>query len=431
MQNTMQEEQVSKVASINGISVYQVKSAKFKTNSINIFFIDSLSKENATKNALLPAVLRRGCQRFPSFQNIALYLEELYGASFDCGVAKKGECQIIQFYIDHISDKYAQKEGGLFEKSFDLLYEIIMEPALENGIFKEEYIEREKENLKKLIESRVNDKLQYSVERCFEEMCKDEPFGVYEYGTVSDLDSINGKGLYEYYTYVLQNLPMQVFISGDMEEDKIRWVVERLSQIKRGQVKGIDAGAVRQQSGEVRNVTERMNVSQGKLSLGFRTNTAPKDEDYYKLMVYNGILGGGIHSKLFQNVREKESLAYYVFSRMEKFKGLMIISGGIEIKNRDKAVDIILRQMDEIKEGNISDYEYESTLKTIETGIRSLRDSQLQIVDFYLGQTILNAEETFESIIERIKKVSMQEVVDVSKRIKLDTIYFLTGNSAE
>ena len=385
MQNTMQEEQVSKVASVNDISVYQVKSDKFKTNSINIFFIGNLSRENATKNALLPAVLRRGCQRFPTSQNIALYLEELYGASFDCGVAKKGECHILQFYIDHISDKYAHKDADLFEKSFDLLYEIIMAPVLEDGIFKEEYIEREKENLKNLIESRVNDKLSYSVERCFEEMCKDEPFGIYEYGTVGDLAAINSRNLYEYYTYLLQNLPMQIFISGDIEEDKIKWVVERLSQIKRGQVKNIAVGAVRQQSGEVRNVIEKMNINQGKLSLGFRTNTSPDEEDYYKLMVYNGILGGGVHSKLFQNVREKESLAYYVFSRMEKFKGLMIISGGIEIKNKDKALEIILRQMDEIKEGNISDYEYASTLKTIETGIKSLRDSQLQISGFLFG----------------------------------------------
>jgi len=174
-----------------------------------------------------------------------------------------------------------------------------------------------------------------------------------------------------------------------------------------------------------------MSVSQGKLSLGFRTGTAPNDNDYYSLLVYNGILGGGIHSKLFQNVREKASLAYYAFSRLEKFKGLMVISSGIEIQNRKMAEDIIMDQLKEIENGNITDYEYSSTLKAIETGIKSLKDSQLHIVDFYLSQVVGGTEDTLDGIIGKIKKVTRQDVIDISKRIKLDTVYFLTAESSQ
>jgi len=427
MQNRAVEEQALKIASLNGIDFYQIKTEKFKTNTINIFFHDNLRKETAAKNAMVPAVLRRGCERFPTLRDISLYLEELYGASFDCGVTKKGERQIIQFYIEFVSDKYAGGNAGQFEKATDLLIDIIMKPVVEKDAFRNDYVDQEKENLRKLIESRVNDKMQYAVDRCFEEMCKDEPFGIYDYGAVDDLADINSRNLFEHYKSMLETYPMQVFITGNVGEDKIKGIIDKLSNIKRGKIKKVDITNIEKEVVKVRNVTEPMNVNQGKLSLGFRTNTSSNDEDYYALMVYNGILGGGIHSKLFQNVREKASLAYYVFSRLEKFKGLMIISSGIETDNKDKAIDIILSQMDEIQKGNISDYEYDSTLKAIETGIKSLRDNQLQMVDFYLSQAIVNTDDNFETLNEKIKKVSKQDVVEISKKIKLDTIYFLTS----
>ena len=430
MPNILQEEQITKIASKNGIEVFHIKTDKFKTNTINVFFYDNLSSERASLNAMMPAVLRRGCQSFPSFKEIALYLEELYGSSFDCGVTKKGERQIIQFYIDFVSDKYTGEASSLFEKAFDLLYEIMTKPLLENGAFKNEYIEQEKENLKKLIESRVNDKVQYAVDRCFEEMCKNEPYGVHEYGSISDVAAIDAQGLFKHYQEVLETLPAYVFVTGNIEEDKIQKMLNKLFQIKRSSIKDVDPGKVEKVVDELKNITEKMNVNQGKLSLGFRTNTPPGHKDYYSLLVYNSILGGGMHSKLFQNVREKESLAYYVFSRMEKFKGLMIVSSGVEIENREKAMSIIEEQMEEIRNGNISDYEYDSAIKSIETGIKSLKDSQLQIVDFYLSQALTGTNDTFDTIIEKVKKVSRQDVVNVSKKIHKDTIYFLTAEEA-
>lgn len=430
MQNTLMEDKVEKIGSFNGINIYNVKQAKFKTNTINIFFHDNLSRENAARNALIPAVLRRGCRRFPTFQEIALHLEELYGASFDCGVTKKGERQIIQFYIEHVSDMYTGSSLSLFEKCFDLIFEIITQPVLENGYFKTDYVEQEKENLKRLIEGRINDKVQYAVDKCYEEMCADEPFGVNEYGSVKDLSGIDAQGLYEYYKEFLDTLPIDVYVTGTIEEDTLKRVMNKLSEMRRGSIKELKKSIIETNVKEVRKVTENMNVNQGKLSLGFRTYTTPNDKEYYSLVVYNIILGGGMHSKLFQNVREKESLAYYAFSRLEKFKGLMVISSGIEIKNKNKAVGVILKQLDEISNGNISDYEYDSTLKTIETGIKSLKDSQLQIVDFYLSQIVAGTEDNFDTFIEKTKKVTKQDVVDVAKKIKLDTEYFLTSNNA-
>lgn len=418
---------LTEIASLNGIKVFQIKSQKFKTNSINIFFIDKLSRENAARNALLPAVLRRGCMSFPTIRDISLYLEELYGASFDCGVTKKGENQIIQFYLEYVSDKYTNSNTNLTQKAFDLLLEIITKPVVQNNGFCKEYVEQEKNNLKDLIESRVNDKMQYAVEKCLEVMCKDEPYSIYDYGDIEDLKGIDEHNLYEYYKSFMENLPIYVFISGSLQEEQVNYIKDGMSKIKRGNVKNISKTSVEKDIKEVRYITEKMNVNQGKLSLGFRTNIEPGHEDYYKLLVYNSILGGGLHSKLFQNVREKEGLAYYVFSRLEKFKGLMVISSGIDTNNKDKAIDVIEKQIEDIKNGNISVYEYESALKSIETGMESLKDSQLQVVDFYLSQYIVGTNDTPDALIQKVKKVSREDVVEVSDRIKLDTVYFLTS----
>lgn len=425
----LKQENIEKVDSFNGIDIYLIKTGKFKTSSINVFFHDNLTRENAAKNALLPAVLRRGCRRFPTLKEISLYLEELYGASFDCGVTKKGETQIVQFYIEHVSDVYAGSRESLFKKCFGLLYDIVTDPVLEGDSFRKDYVEQEKENLRLLIEGRINDKVQYAVDRCFEEMCSGEPFGVYEYGTTGDVAKINAEELYRHYRALLTELPISVYITGDVDSGSIAAAVEKLKQLERGNIKKLNGSDINAGKGKSENITEKLSVNQSKLTLGFRTRVSPTDPDYYSLLVYNGILGGGLHSKLFQNVREKESLAYYIFSRLEKFKGLMVISSGIEAANRQKAYDIIIRQMEEIRSGNITDYEYESTLKSYESGIKALRDSQMQIVDFYLSQLTAGTEDNFESVIEKMKSVSKQDVAAVAGKIELDAVYFLTGNA--
>lgn len=428
MNALISEEVVSKIDSFNGINIYKIRTEKFKTNSINIFFHDNLTREHVTLNSLLPAVLRRGCERFKTFQDIAQYLEDLYGASFDCGVSKKGERQIIQYYIEYISDEYTGENTNLFEDTFEFLYEIITNPVLEDGYFKKDYLEQEKENLKQLIEGRVNDKVSYAVEKCIEEMCSKEPFGIFENGFVSDLASIDSRKLYEHYKYFLETLPIDIYITGNVDNDKINKMVKKFSLIKRREIKKLDSTSNIKEVKEVRNFEEKMSVNQAKLSLGFRTGIMPRDKEYYTLFVCNTILGGGMHSKLFQNVREKASLAYYAFSRLDKFKGLMLISSGIEIGNKEKALKIILEQLDEIKKGNISDYEFDSTIKTIETGIKSIKDSQLQMVDFYLSQSILNSTDSLNDVIEKVKKVKREDIVIISQNIKLDSIYFLTSN---
>lgn len=428
MIGTRIEEKLCKLFETKGITVYNISSDRFKTNTINIFFQDNLNKDIVALNALFPSVLRRGCKGLPTIKDINLYLEKLYGAVFDCGVVKKGERQIIHFYFEYIADKYTQDGQRNFEKAFEFLMNIIFRPELNDGSFIEQYVEQEKNNLKMLVEGRINDKIQYSTDRCYELMCEDEPFGLYEYGSIEQIDSITGDQLYDHYKKKIASLPADIFITGELNESDVAFIKEKLSHAERSSVQKLNSSIILKCVKDVRNFEEKMDVNQGKLCLGFRTHVKPTDDEYYALMVFNGLLGGGMHSKLFQNVREKAGLAYYVFAGIEKFKGLMIIASGIDINNKDTAQEIILKQLDEVRSGNISDYEYEATLKSIKTGIMSLKDSQLYVVDFNLSQLINGTHDTMESLIDKVERVTVEDIVKIANKVQLDSVYFLTSN---
>lgn len=420
---------VKKLNLKEGINLYCIPLEKFKTYTVSIFIHRQLTKENATRNALLPYVLRRGCKGFPNSQAIAEYLENLYGAAFDCGINKKGESQILYFSFEVIDDQYISNDGGLLKKILEFAQTLVFNPITEGGVFKKEYVEQEKEKLRDLIKGLINNKMVYAVERCYQEMCKDERFSIYELGNIEDLELIDERNLYEYYTSVIRSSPVDIFVTGRINEEEVYNLVKSLFDINLEQKLEYPSTEIVSQVKSVKKIDEELEVAQGKLSLGFRTKVSPRDRDYYSLIVYSGILGGGPHSKLFNNVREKLSLAYYVFSRLEKFKGLMLVSSGIEVQNYQKALDEILKQVDEIKNGNITDYEYESTINSSINSIRSLTDNAFHMTDYYLSQFVGGTNDSFEDLIQKISLVTKEDVISVAQKIELDTIYFLKNKA--
>ena len=410
----------------NCINLYTVKTDKFNTISIHVFFHRYID-ENATMNAILPLILRRGCERFKTSQEIAEQLEGLYGANFDCGIGKKGERHILRFHIDCINNRELDKEFEIPEESLKLLCDIILNPVNENRLFKDEYVEQEKENLRKIIESKVNNKAQYAMTRCVEEMCKGEPYSIYEYGNIEDIEKIDSQNLYEYYDKLLKTSPIDIFVVGNVDEN-FSDIVKKYFTPKRENIEVVLTTQIDKEIVKSKKIEEKMNISQGRLCIGYRTNIGYDTEDYYPLILYNSILGGGLTSKLFMNVREKASLAYDIASRIDKFKGLMFITGGIDFDKYEKAKEIIFKQVEDIEEGNITDEELNAAIKGISTSIRSLGDTHLYIVDFFLSQIISNSSHTLEQLIKRIEQVKKDEISKVAEKIKLDTIYFLSGN---
>jgi len=410
---------------LKGIRYTFIENDKFKTGLLGLFFAVPMQKENVALNALVPAVLRRGSTDYPTMKEISKKLESLYGAKFDCGVSKKGEYQILRFYGEVVNKQFVQAQENTVLELAKVIQSIVFHPLLENGAFKKEYVEQEKQNLKDLIEARKNDKVQYALERCYELMFDGEPMGLCEYGTIEDVDKITPEEVTAAYERMVKDYQVDIVLSGKFDEKEEKDLQDLFAFVGRekleAKINPLPAAE------EVRNFTEEFDINQGKLSLGYNVDIDINSDEYFQTMVYNGILGGGVQSKLFQNVREKYSLAYYAFSRFDKFQSTIGISCGIEIENYQKALDTVLEQVKDISEGKISDYEFETTIKTLVNSLKSMKDEQVQLLDFNYSQILLGSSLTIDEIIEKIQNVTVDQVVEISKKVSLNTIYFMTS----
>lgn len=415
----------------HGIRLFYIPTEKFKTASVSVNFHRALKKEEASYNALLADVMRRGCAKYPDQASVMKLRQELYGAYFDVDVRRKGEDQILSFSMSAVTEKFLPTGERAFIGALDLLFEMILNPLVADKAFKSEYVEQEKINLKNDIDAIINDKRSYATWRLVELMCKDEPYGVHELGDKESIDKITAKSLYCHYEKIMSEGPVDVFVTGDVDiENIINTVKEKFSKITLTKTE-LPKAEMHKPSEKETEIVETFDVTQAKLCVGYFTGIMPTDPDYPALMVYNGILGSGAHSKLFNNVREKLSLAYYAASRLDRYKGIMVISSGIEIANKQKAMDEIKVQLEDIKNGNISDYEYDATMKSIVNALRSLGDDIGYLEDYYLGQAISGTSLSLEDYIEQIKKVTVSDVVRVAKRIQPEMVYFLTGKEVK
>lgn len=410
-----------------GIKLHTINTNKFKTNIVSVFLTTPINRENVTYNALVSSILRRGSKTMPTQEQISKDLEEMYGAYFDCGLDKTGDNHVLKFYLESINDNFLpQDDNNMLKTSTEKLLDIVFNPLIENEGFKEEYVAQEKENIKQLIEGKKDNKARYALNRCIEEMYKNKPFGLYKYGYVEDLNRINARNLYEYYQKLIAECKIDIFISGNINKDpkeeiKQNEIIQKLEPRDPVYNKTIIEP---KEIVEENQITENMEVTQGKLILGLDVNISKEDEKYF-VLVYNSILGGTATSKLFQNVREKASLAYAASSSYLRQKNNIFINCGIEIANYEKALNIIREQLEDMKNGNFTNDDIENAKKTIISTIKSIEDEQDAEITFFLGQELTDNRITLEEYIERINNVKKEDIVDAANKISINTVYFL------
>lgn len=411
----------------NGIKLHTIKTEKFKTNLIAVMLTTKLDRKNITKNALIPAVLRRGTKFMQTQEDINKKMEDMYGASFDCGLDKTGDNQILKFYMETVNNEFLPQDAeNMIKSSIEKIFEIIFNPYLENGVFKKEYVEQEKENIKQIIDGKIDSKARYALDRCIEEMYKNEPFGLYKFGYVEDLKDIHEKNLYEYYLELIKTCKIDIYISGIVDEN-IHNIIKQNENIEKLEERKPDFKEfelVKKENEEAKEIQESMEVTQGKLIIGLDVNILDKDARY-KTMIYNSLLGGSANSKLFQNVREKASLAYTASSSYYRFKNNIFINCGIDIPNYQKALEIIKKQIEDMKNGDFTDEEIENAKNGIIASIKTIDDEQDTEITYYFGQELSGTKTSLEEYIENIQKVNKADVLEVAKQISINTIYFL------
>ena len=410
-----------------GVWLNMVQTDRFKTGCFSINLLRPLERSAAAPNALIPSILLRGCADYPDMQAISRHLDTLYGASVGTLIRKKGEVQSVGLYADFLEDRYADGEP-VFSRMMEFIRELLFDPCEENGGFIADFVDGERCNLINTLDARINDKRSYAVSRLIRAMCDGETYAVPRLGEKDTLEDCSPVDLYKRWFRILASSRIELFYLGQKSrEDVISAIGGMLADLPRANVLDTVDTKLVIPDRPVRYVEEAMDVTQGKLTLGLRTDITVTDPRYPAMMLLNTVFGAGMTSKLFLQIREEQSLCYYASSSMDKFKGVMVVGSGIEFSNYEVARDGILHQLDLCKKGEITAQEMESARNYLISALRTGNDSPGRLDDFAVGQAIAGMNGSMEQLSAEIQKVTLDQVVDAANTLKLDTVYFLKG----
>lgn len=403
-----------------------VKTDKFKTCRVNVSLAMPLDKDVSSR-AILPFMFQRRCAKYPDFTSFSRVLDELYGASVSAGVIKRGEAQILSFGLTAIDDRFALNGDKVALECMELLLNMIFEPITDGESFPADIIEQEKRLLTEVIMNEQNDKRRYAMLKCEEAMFADEAYGINRLGTVDEVNALTPDAVYAAWRDVLERSTVQITMVSSMDPEPVAQLIEsKFSRIDRHPVK-IETQFITGLP-KPEYVTESMPLKQGKLVMGFRTGMRNEDDMMPAMRVAVDIFGGGTYSKLFSIVREKMSLCYYCSAGLFNSKGVVMVQSGIEDANEEKAKSEIVNQLSLTANGEFTDEDFTSSIKSLTDTILGSSDTPEEICSWYASQILRDKMKSPEEFAGEIKNVDREDVVRAAKTIMLDTVFMLKSN---
>lgn len=409
-----------------GVEGLFVKNERFNTTSISFNFYLPLEKETAASYALLPFVLTTCGEKYPDFSVLNYRLERLYGAQLDAVAEKLGDYQLLKLRMSVINDKYTFESESLIKRACDMLLSLIFEPKAENGAFCAEDLAREKRKAIEHVKGEMSEKRVYAKNRLIEEMYKGSCYGTPKCGTVEDIEAITEASLYEMWQKMLATAYIRVQVIGAaVPQGLFEEIGRRFENTERYNITDCTKSQPTAAADKPRTVTERQAIQQGKLVMGFSSDTAGDDDNTMPLMVMTDIFGGGPYSRLFDNVREKMSLCYYCSASSSRVKGLITVESGVEEQNTEKAEKAISEQLEIMKKGGFTDFEFSSSVKSLRDSLNSYNDSQPLLDLWYALKAVNKNLYSPEDIAEKISAVTRDEIIAAANGVKLHTVYKL------
>lgn len=421
---------ISRMELAPGVGLTCIQTKKFKSSYWSLRLVMPLKKETAALNAVLPRVLRRGTVHYPTQELLSGALDELYGGVIEPAVTKRGEVQCFGFVATFLDDGLVPDELPLLDRAAQMLGELLLRPATKNGRLRSDYVTSERKNLMDDIRSAVNDKRQYARQRLTEEMCKGEAYGVDRLGDLSSAKKIGVVKLTQHYRQVLSTARVEAYYCGSASPKRVEqaWR-EALMELPRSNERCEPSTDWRRSVGEeVKLVTDRLDVTQGKLVMGFRTGCTLNSLGYPAMVVANALFGGLPTSKLFANVREKLSLCYYASSSTDKHKGLLFVQSGMKFEDFDRAEEEILKQLNAVRRGDFSESDLKAAKQSVASSFRTILDSQGMQEDYWLSQSVSELKLAPLELSAALEQVTKEEVMDSAKSWTLDTVYYLKAN---
>lgn len=405
-----------------GFFVYPTK--RFKTVTIHAAWIRELAIDDRALGASLVQVLRQGTESLPSRTLMETRLENLYGAGFRADVAKLGDKQLLSFHITVVNGQFLPGKPDTVREALDFLIEVLDKPRMLDNHFPADVVEQEKALVKRQIAAIINDKGQYAMSRLMELVADGQRFGLKKLGTMEEVDRISPASLTRFFRAVHQQAPFVFTVVGDVDPEQVHERLTERFQGRRESVATIEPYHGRHQENAV---VESGDVRQGKLNMAYRTQMTAQSQGFAALMMYSGILGGFSHSKLFMNVREKASLAYYAYSRVDPALALMTIGAGIEFKDYEAARRIIEEQVTAMRQGEFTDEDVAYTLKAYANDILSEEDSPGQLIGRHMERILIGGGLSGTELIDALEAVTREEVQRAAEQVQLDTVFFLTA----
>ena len=409
-----------------GVTLRCCRDDRFKQNVLSLQFLRPMCREEASLNALLPAVLLRGCKSCPDMRSVTLKLDDLYGASIGALVRRTGDIQSTGLSCGFIDDRFTLEGDALLAPMMAFLEEILLDPVTADGVFSAEYVASEKQNLIWTLESQRNDKRAYAGNQLLKQLCKEDSYGIPRLGEIADVEAITPESLYAHYRKVLEESPVHVFFVGSADPeavaDALRPMLSRLA--KHPVTLPAQTGL---KPGEYSEREEVLDVAQGKLCMGYVTPITLRDPRYAAMQVCNTIFGAGMTSKLFMQVREKMSLCYDIGSGFHGSKGIMTVAAGIEFEKKDIVLQEVKHQLQQILEGNVSLEEMAAAKESLLSMLRSYHDSPGSIEGYYASAAISGIGMDTAQFMAAVEAVELSDVIAAAKTLQLQAVYFLKG----
>lgn len=409
-----------------GVTLRCCRDARFKQGAFSVQLVTPMAEATAAKNALLPAVLLRGTARCPDLRAVTRELDDLYGASLSPLVRRIGDYQTTGLYCGFMDDRFALPGDRVLARIADFTREVLLCSPLREGGFLPEYVEGEKVNLISTIESERNDKRSYAMSRLLETMCRGDSFGIPRLGRTEQVEAITPRDLRTHYETILRESPLEIFYVGSAPAEEAAEHFQRMLAGLAGDRKPLppQTGLT---LGEGSDTMETMEVAQGNLCMGFSTPITNRDRAFPAMQLLNTLYGGGMTSKLFQNVREKQSLCYSVSSGYYAAKGVMTVYAGIDPETEHAAREEILRQLEACRAGDITEGELTAAREALVSSLRAVHDSPGAIESYYATGALSGLGLTPEAYMDALNQVTLSDVTAAANTLKLHTTFFLRG----
>ena len=410
-----------------GVTLRCCRDDRFKQGVLSLQFLRPMCREEASLNALLPAVLLRGCKSAPDMRSITLRLDDLYGASMGALVRRTGDIQSTGLSCGFIDARFTLDGDTIFAPMLAFLEEILLDPVTVDGVFSPEYVASEKQNLIWTMEAQRNDKRTYAANQLLKQLCRDDSYGIPRLGEIPDVEAITSESLYAHYRKVLEESPVHVFYVGSAQAEAVAEALKpMLKKLAKAPIRlpaqtGVKTGSFTEQE-------EFLDVAQGKLGMGYVTPITLRDPRYAAMQVCNTIFGAGMTSKLFMQVREKMSLCYDIGSGFHGSKGIMTVSAGIEFHKKDIVQQEIIHQLQEILDGNVSAEELAAAKEALLSMLRSYHDSPGAIEGYYASAAISGIGMDTRQFMTAVEAVELSHVIEAAKTLQLQSVYFLRGD---